>query len=84
VSSEPLIPNRWIGASEADQTIWRVEIEHDRFSTDEPFVVSLLVADTDDGRTEALATPSPAQAREMAAALLVYAHFAERGNERVS
>lgn len=76
-----LVPKKWEGSSETEQVAWTVEIEHDRFSCGEPFVVSLLVADHDeDGRSEALATPTPAQAREMAAALLVYAHFAERAN----
>jgi len=79
-SKRPLVPHNWAGTTD-EGVSWRVEIEHDRFSTGEPFVVSMLVADTDDeGRNEGLATPTPTQARQMATALLVYAHFAEQAN----
>jgi hypothetical protein len=76
----PLIPKRWTGGS--DGVSWTLEIEHDRFSETEPFVVSLHATGTDDTGTETtLVCASPEQAREMAAALLVYAHFAAQQNE---
>jgi hypothetical protein len=76
-----LIPKRWTGG--ADGESWAVEIEHDRFSETEPFVVSLHATHTDDtGTGETLVCASPEQAREMAAALLVYAHFAEVADSR--
>lgn len=74
------IPNRWEGSEGSDT--WRVEIEHDRFSTDAPMVVSLWIEGEaeDEGKFDALATATPDQAREMAAALILYAGYAEEAN----
>jgi hypothetical protein len=50
---------------------------------DRPFVVSLHATGTDDTGTETtLVCASPEQAREMAAALLVYAHTSPRSRTR--
>lgn len=72
---------RWEG--EFEGWSWSLEVEHDRFSTDEPFVVSVGAMDEDeDGKSETLLCLSPIQAREVAAALLVYANFAEEANAK--
>lgn len=76
------IPTRWANKQGSDE--WHMEIEHDRFSTDEPFVVSIWLEGDSDGETwDALATATPAQAREMAAALVHYADEAERADKRL-
>lgn len=63
---------------------WRVEIEHDKFSLDEPYVVSLFVRDVDEEeQSEALATPSPTEARAMADALRAYADMADAANAKL-
>lgn len=76
------LPRHFSGAS-GDES-WKVEIEVDRFADGEPFVVSVYTQhhdDTDDHTT--LCTPSPEQARLMAAALCAVADEAERANERI-
>ncbi len=69
---------RWEGLGDPG-CYWWVEIEHDCFTIGEPFTVSLMVRD-DDGT--ALATPTPDEARAMAAALTHYAALADAANAR--
>lgn len=74
------MPVRWTNQRGSDE--WHLEIEHDRFSESEPFVVSIWMEGESEGETwDALATPTPAQAREMADALRHYADEAERADE---
>lgn len=80
------VPNRWESTAGEDE--WRVEIEADCFADDEPFVVSVWIEGEEgvDGPSErsfqALATPTPEQAREMAAALVLYADLADDANQK--
>jgi hypothetical protein len=74
---------RWVLADAEEP--WAVEIEHDRFSEGEPFVVSIWVQEAtgDVPSSEArMATPTAEQAREMAAALLRAADAADAANTR--
>jgi hypothetical protein len=77
-------PARWSNTQGSDE--WHLEIEHDRFKDDEPFVVSIWVEGTEeDGvRFDSLVTATPEQAREMADALRIYADQAEAANARVA
>jgi hypothetical protein len=76
-------PYKWEGGS-VDGHRWELEIETDRFSGEEPFVVSIWLEGTesDEGDFSALAMASPGQAREMAAALMVEADHVEAANRR--
>jgi hypothetical protein len=61
-----------------------MEIEHDRFAENEPFVVSVWLEGVSDGETwDALATATPTQARQMADALRHYADEAEHADARL-
>lgn len=81
-TSSSSIPNRW--ESSAGDDSWRMEIEHDRFKIDEPMVVSVWIeGETRKGEPfDALATATPEKAREMAAALILYAGYAEEANRK--
>lgn len=74
---------KWSGVSDGEP--WEVQIEVDRFTDAEPFVVSIFTKHTDDeGTNETIACPSSAQARQMAAQLLGYANQCDRENHRVA
>jgi hypothetical protein len=84
---KPSHEERWRGgSSEGDK--WSIEIEVDRFSTEDPFVCSIWVEtepgtdDPDDRPVQALAMPSAEQAREMAACLLRVADGVDFNNDR--
>jgi hypothetical protein len=80
-------PYEWKGGSSEGDS-WSVEIEVDRFSTEDPFVCSIWLetepapGDDDDRPAQALAMPSAAQAREMAACLLRVADDVDFNNAR--
>jgi hypothetical protein len=80
-NADPLkLPARWANEQGSDE--WHMEIEHDRFSESEPFVVSIWLEGVSEGIAwDALATATPAQAREMADALRHYADEAERADK---
>jgi hypothetical protein len=79
----PEIPCRWSNMQGEDE--WHMEIEHDQFSTGEPFVVSVWMEGASEGIAwDGLATATPEQAREMAAALTLYADYADEANGRVA
>jgi hypothetical protein len=74
------LPVRWSNQQGEDE--WHMEIEHDRFSESEPFVVSIWLEGASEGIAwDALATATPTQAREMADALRHYADEAERAEK---
>lgn len=75
------LPWRWDGGSDEGDT-WHLEIECDRFKEGAPMVVSVWMEgeESDGVRFDSLATASPEQAREMAAALMFYADAAEKVN----
>jgi len=82
-----LIPNKWVSEflGETDGGIddeWALCVEHDCMMVGHPFVVTIVSETREAGKKEeTLIAMNPDKAREVAAALLLYAHFAERENE---
>lgn len=73
--------NRWSNETGSDE--WHVEVEPDRFSEDEPMCVSVWIEGVEaetEREFDALATPTPAQARELAKALVFFADYVDKHN----
>lgn len=78
-------PNRWEN-TDRDGTHWSVEIEPDAFNDEEGLIVSIWTEnedpeDEDPRPIQSLVMASAAQAREMAACLLVCADRVERAHK---
>lgn len=80
VEDQGPIPSHWSGEDEGEH--WAVLIEHDRVTEGEPCVVAVEIEnwDADEPHVTTLACASPEQAREMAAALTLYAAEVDREN----
>lgn len=82
-----LVPHEWendaVGEGDPDEA-WKLGVEHDMMKDGHPFVVTIhgWQEDDEDGRTDFCLMLSPGKAREVATALLVYAHLAEQENRR--
>jgi hypothetical protein len=78
------IPNYW-ERKEPDGDFWRLLVENDSFDGKTQVVVLDGTYIGDGGEEEAfLGTPTPDEAREIAAALTAYANAVERANEEAS
>lgn len=82
----PIVPHEWTneyrGESEPGE-VWTLEVEHDLMKDGHPFVVTVVARqDDDEGHADTCICLCPQKAREVATALLVYAHLAEQENER--
>jgi hypothetical protein len=60
---------RWTGPLDSGDVRWGVDVDHDKFSDNEPHVVCVELFESDK-REQYLATLTPEQAREVAAALV--------------
>jgi hypothetical protein len=78
-----VVPSRWEGEADAGE-VWSVDIEHDLMREDRSFAVTIVSRseDVDGERAETFVEATPGVAREMATALLVYAHLAEQNEAR--
>lgn len=82
--AEPIVTKAWLWEGEGGDE-WTVEIEHDRMNVNDQVTVTILARTVEAGAVDdTLIAASPEQAREMATALLVYAHLADKANARVA
>lgn len=74
----------WAGVCDGDP--WKLEVETDCFTKDEPFVVSMFIVNGDpkNGREIGLAALSAEQARDLATALFREADNVDANNARVA
>lgn len=75
----PIIPHKWTGNDDGET--WEVVVEHDCMEAGQPFVVTVEVSTETAGvKVNGFSQLTPAEAREMASALMVYAFFADKEN----
>lgn len=84
--NRPIVPCEWENEYHGEfdpGESWTLKVEHDRMADGKPYVVTVEAVQGDEiEQVGLLICLSPGKAREVAAALLVYAHLAEQANDR--